>query len=204
MDTIGILALQGGYMAHGRALKKLGQTYTLVKQSEQLKNISGLIIPGGETTALLKLLTPSMIETLQMFKASHKPILGTCAGAILLAKHVINPEQYSLGFLDISIERNAYGRQVDSFMDFGVCEKSVFGVEQLKMMFIRAPKISKLGPNVNVLASHNDKPVLVQADHILAATFHPELIDETYVHQYFIQLCEKNTAEYSLTMDSFT
>jgi pyridoxal 5'-phosphate synthase pdxT subunit len=154
----------------------------LVKKPEQLDQIDGLIIPGGESSTLLKLLGEAGFEKLRQFVLS-KPSFGTCAGAILLATYVENPPQASLGALDITVRRNAYGRQIDSSIREGQ-----FKNHPTEMVFIRAPKIERLGKGVEVIATEGNDPVLVRHGKTLAATFHPELSEDPRIHQYFLDL----------------
>jgi 5'-phosphate synthase pdxT subunit len=179
---IGVLALQGDFDAHRRRLEELGAEVVLVKKPEQLAEIDGLIIPGGESGTFLKLLGENGFSQLKEF-VRLKPTFGTCAGAILLASKVENPEQAGLGALDISIRRNAYGRQIDSSIREGK-----LGDSPLEMVFIRAPRISRLGEGVTVLATEGNDPVAVRQGNAMAATFHPELSDDTRVHQAFLDL----------------
>ncbi len=181
---IGVLALQGDFEAHRKRLEELGAEAILVRKPEQLDEMDGLVIPGGESTAFLKLLGEKGLAKLQEFVRA-KPTFGTCAGAILLARKVENPPQASLGALDVSIRRNAYGRQLDSFVGAG---KSRLGEEPLEMVFIRAPKFEELGPGVEVLATEGKDPVLIRQGKVLAATFHPELSDDTRVHREFLEM----------------
>ena len=181
--TIGVLALQGDFDAHRRRLEELGAKVVLVKKPEQLDGIDGLVIPGGESGTFLKLLGDDGFAKLKEF-VHVKPTFGTCAGAILLATEVENPKQAGLGALDIRIRRNAYGRQIDSSIREGR-----LGDSPLEMVFIRAPKIERVGPNVEVLATENSDPVAVRQGKVMAATFHPELSDDTRVHQAFLDLC---------------
>ena len=181
--TIGILALQGAFDAHARMLQSLGATTVLVRKPEQLAGIDGLIIPGGESTTFLKHLERAgFFQTLKAF-AQAKPTFGTCAGAILLAKHVLSPAQTSLEVLDITVERNAYGRQNDSRIL--EAQTSLPG-GPIEMVYIRAPRITAMGPGVEVLAEREGSPTLVRQGHLLAATFHPELSHDTRVHQLFV------------------
>jgi 5'-phosphate synthase pdxT subunit len=183
--TIGVLAIQGDFDAHRRRLKQLGAEVTLVKKPEQLDAVDALVIPGGESTTFLKFLEKGgFLEKLREFVRA-KPAFGTCAGAILLANQVENPSQESLGVLDVSVRRNAYGRQVDSFIGEG--ETQLPG-GPLEMVFIRAPKIERVGPKVEVLAREKNDPVLVRQGKIMAATFHPELSEDTRVHAEFLKL----------------
>ena len=180
--TIGVLALQGDFDAHRRRLEELGAEVVLVKQPEQLDRIDGLVIPGGESSTILKLLGEAGFEKLKQF-VRLKPTFGTCAGAILLATQVENPHQPGLGALDITVRRNAYGRQVDSSIREGQ-----FLNHPIEMVFIRAPKIERVGEGVEVVATEGTDPVLVRQGRTLAATFHPELSDDRRVHQYFLEL----------------
>jgi pyridoxal 5'-phosphate synthase pdxT subunit len=180
--TIGVLALQGDFDAHRKRLEELGAKVVLVKKPEQLDEIDGLVIPGGESSTFLKLLGEAGFEKLKQF-VHVKPTFGTCAGAILLAKEVDNPKQPGLGVLDICIRRNAYGRQVDSSIREGR-----FRGEPVEMVFIRAPKIEHVGAGVEVLATEGNDPVAVRQGRVMAATFHPELSDDTRVHQAFLEL----------------
>ena len=180
--TIGILALQGDFDAHRKRLEELGAKAVLVKKPEQLAEIDGLVIPGGESSTFLKLLGEKGFEKLKEF-VRVKPTFGTCAGAILLAKEVENPKQKGLGVLDIRIRRNAYGRQVDS----SIREGKFLG-EAVEMVFIRAPKIEHVGPAVEVIATDGHDPVAVRQGKVMAATFHPELSEDSRVHQAFLDL----------------
>ena len=183
--TIGVLAIQGDYDAHRRRLEQLGAQTLLVKKPEQLDAVDALVIPGGESTTFLKFLEQGgFLEKLREFVRT-KPTFGTCAGAILLAREVENPPQASLGALDASVRRNAYGRQRESSIRFG---KTKLGEEPMEMVFIRAPKLERLGKGVEVLATDGDDPVLVRQGKILAATFHPELSEDTRVHAAFLEL----------------
>lgn len=183
--TIGVLAIQGDFDAHRRRLEQLGAEVVLVKKPEQLDAVDALVIPGGESTTFLKFLEKGgFLDKLREFVRA-KPAFGTCAGAILLASEVEDPPQPSLGALDISVRRNAYGRQLDSFIGAG--ETQLPG-GPLEMVFIRAPKIERVGANVEVLAREKNDPVLVRQGKIMAATFHPELSDDTRVHAEFLKL----------------
>ena len=180
---IGILALQGAFDAHARMLQAIGARTLLVRKPEQLAAVDGLIIPGGESTTFLKHLERAgFFEALSAFVQS-KPTFGTCAGVILMAKHVLNPPQRSLDALDVTIERNAYGRQNDSRIL--EAETSLPG-GPIEMVYIRAPRITEKGTSVEVLAEREGSPVLVRQGHLLAATFHPELSHDTRVHQLFV------------------
>jgi 5'-phosphate synthase pdxT subunit len=179
---IGVLALQGDFDAHRRRLEELGAEVVLVKKPEQLDEIEGLVIPGGESGTFLKLLGEAGFEKLKQF-ARTKPTFGTCAGAILLASEVDNPKQAGLGVLDIGIRRNAYGRQLDSSILEGH-----LGESPIEMVFIRAPKIERVGPGVEVIATEGKDPVAVRQGRVMAATFHPELSEDTRVHRAFLDL----------------
>jgi 5'-phosphate synthase pdxT subunit len=179
---IGVLALQGDFDAHRHRLEQLGAEVVLVKKPEQLDDIDGLVIPGGESGTFLKLLGDAGFEKLKKF-VRLKPTFGTCAGAILLASEVENPKQAGLGALNIRVRRNAYGRQIDSSIREGL-----LGTSPLEMVFIRAPKIELVGPGVEVIATEGKDPVAVRQGRAMAATFHPELSDDTRVHQAFLDL----------------
>lgn len=184
---IGVLALQGDFDAHRRRLEELGAEVVLVKKPEQFDDIDGLVIPGGESGTFLKLLGDAGFEKLKQF-VRLKPTFGTCAGAILLAAEVENPKQAGLGALDIRIRRNAYGRQIDSSIREGLLGKS-----PLEMVFIRAPRIEHVGRGVEVIATEGSDAVAVRQGKAMAATFHPELSDDTRVHQVFLDLVSNRT-----------
>jgi 5'-phosphate synthase pdxT subunit len=179
---IGVLALQGDFAAHRRRLEELGAEVVLVKKPEQLAAMDGLVIPGGESSTFLKLLGETGFEKLKQF-VLDKPTFGTCAGAILLAKEVENPKQGGMGAIDITVRRNAYGRQLDSSIRQGK-----LGDEPLEMVFIRAPRIERVGPGVEILATEGSDPVVVRQGTVMAATFHPELSDDTRVHRAFLEM----------------
>ena len=179
---IGVLAIQGDFAAHKRRLEQLGADVVLVRKPEQFDQIDGLVIPGGESGAFLKILGEEGFAKLREF-VRVKPTFGTCAGAILLAKEVTNPDQPGLGAVDIRIRRNAYGRQVDSSIRTGK-----LGESPLEMVFIRAPKIECMGSGVEVVATEGNDPVVVREGKTMAATFHPELSDDLRVHQKFLEL----------------
>ncbi|HEY6250216.1 MAG TPA: pyridoxal 5'-phosphate synthase glutaminase subunit PdxT [Candidatus Angelobacter sp.] len=182
---VGVLAIQGDYEAHKAVLERLGAEVALVRKPEQLDSIEAIVIPGGESSTFLNFLSEhGFLEKLREF-ASTKPTFGTCAGAILLAKEVENPPQESLGALDIRIRRNAYGRQMDSSIREA---RTKLGEKPLEMVFIRAPQITATGEKVEVLASKDGDPVLVRQGKIMAATFHPELSNDTRVHEEFLKL----------------
>ncbi len=179
---IGVLALQGDFDAHRKRLEELGAEVVLVKKPEQLDEIAGLVIPGGESSTFLKLLGEEGFAKLKEF-VRVKPTFGTCAGAILLANEVENPKQAGLGALDITIRRNAYGRQVDSSIREGQ-----FLNDPIEMVFIRAPKIERVGQGIEVVATEGRDAVMVRKGNTLAATFHPELSDDARIHRYFLDL----------------
>jgi pyridoxal 5'-phosphate synthase pdxT subunit len=190
MKKVGVLSLQGDFAAHGAALTRAGAAPVYVRDSHQLDEIDGLIIPGGESTTMLKLLRyEGLLEPLAAF-GRRKPIFGTCAGAILMADAVSSPEQESLGLVDIDVERNAYGRQLDSRVveiqtDSEFERRTAPG--PLEAVFIRAPVIRRLSPEAKVLARYNGDPVLVEEGKHLVATFHPELTADARVHQLFLE-----------------
>jgi pyridoxal 5'-phosphate synthase pdxT subunit len=181
---IGVLALQGDFDAHKKRLEELGAEVVLVKKPEQLADIDGLVIPGGESSAFLKLLGEMGFEKLGDFVRT-KPTFGTCAGAIMLASEVENPDQRGLGALDITIRRNAYGRQVDSTV---VSTPTAIEGGPLEQVYIRAPRIERTGKSVEVLAERDGYAVLVRQGKTMAATFHPELSDDPRVHAEFLKL----------------
>lgn len=187
---IGILALQGDFHLHRKALERCGAQPVEVRKPEELEGLDGLIIPGGESTTLLKLMEAwNFVPALQKFHVSGRPIFGTCAGLILLAAEVQSPAQFSLGFIDATVERNAYGRQRESFAERG--EARLGGPPApIEMVYIRAPRIRRLGPGVEVLAARNGEPVMARAGSVLVATFHPELTDDPTVHRYFCAMVE--------------
>jgi len=188
--TIGVLALQGDFDAHRRRLEQLGARVELVKNPEQLDEIDGLVIPGGESGTFLKLLGEKGFAKLKQF-VRLKPTFGTCAGAILLATEVENPKQSGLGAIDITIRRNAYGRQIDSSIREGKFLRDLNGnraASPLEMVFIRAPKIERIGPGVEVIATEGNDAVAVRQGRAIAATFHPELSDDPRIHQSFLDI----------------
>ncbi len=182
---IGVLALQGAFDVHAQRLAELGALTRLVRQPEQLAELDALVLPGGESTAFLKHLDRAgFYDVLNEFVHS-KPVFGTCAGCILLAREVTNPPQRSFGVLDVSVERNAYGRQNDSAIR---SEETALLGGPLEAVYIRAPRLSGLGPAVEVLASRDGSPTLVRQGSILAATFHPELSQDRRIHQFFLDM----------------
>jgi 5'-phosphate synthase pdxT subunit len=187
---IGVLAVQGDFAAHKRMLDRIGVQTVEVRTPADLEHIAGLIMPGGESTTMLKFLTKeALAEPIRNFARAGTPIFGTCAGAILLANEVTGPAQPSLGLIDITVERNAYGRQVDSFV--GEAESELPG-GNLEAVFIRAPRIRRLGPGVETLAFVEGEPVLVREGNIIAATFHPELGGDQRVHRLFVEMALAN------------
>lgn len=189
---IGVLAIQGDYEAHAQALAEAGATPALVRTSEDLRLdsqsngqfIDGLVLPGGESTTMLKFLeSRGLFHALQDFCAK-RPVFGTCAGAILLAREVLNPPQRSLGVLDAVVERNAYGRQIDSAI---LTAPSSLPGDPLEMVFIRAPRIAQVGPGVETLAQRDGFPTFVRQGKVMAATFHPELSSDRRVHRLFVE-----------------
>jgi pyridoxal 5'-phosphate synthase pdxT subunit len=187
---VGVLALQGDFQAHERALTRAGAEAVEVRSAGDLQGVEGLIIPGGESTTMMKLLAEEkLIEPLREF-GQRRPIFGTCAGAILMASDVANPQQASLGLMDMQVDRNAYGRQVDS----RIARLQLYGnspaestEDDLEAVFIRAPIIRRLGQDANVLASYQGDPVLVEQGRHLASTFHPELTQDSRVHEMFLR-----------------
>lgn len=181
---IGVLAIQGDYAAHAEALAEAGSEPVEVRKPEQLAGIDGLILPGGESTTMLRFLDKlDFFEALKEFGVA-KPVFGTCAGAILLAREVVNPPQRSLGLLDAVVERNAYGRQIDSAI---LTAETALDGGPLEMVFIRAPRLVQVGAGVEVLARREDAPVLVRQGRVMAATFHPELSVDRRVHGLFVE-----------------
>ena len=184
--TFGVLALQGDFAAHARVLRSIGAEVREVRRTAELEGLDGLVIPGGESTTLLNLMNDEpWFAALRRFHGEGQALLGTCAGAILLAREV-RPSQPSLGLIDAVIERNAYGRQVDSFEARLTAESPL--EEPLDVLFIRAPRFGELGSEVRVLARHEGKPVLVAQGRVLAATFHPELTASPGLHRLFVSL----------------
>ena len=182
MKTVGILALQGDFEAHAKAIEKAGGKAVEVRTRAEMEACDGLILPGGESTTMLKLLDyENLLEPLKRFGES-KPIYGTCAGAILLAKEVTHPAQHSLGLMDIAVERNGYGRQVDSRI-----AKLDYNGGEFEAVFIRAPIIRKAGRGVKVIASYEGDPVWVEDGRHMVTTFHPELTQDATVHRRFLE-----------------
>lgn len=183
--TVGILAVQGDFAMHARMLDRIKVSWKLVKHVQDLAEVDALILPGGETTTMLKFLSDrKMGDAIKDFAKENKPVFGTCAGAILMAKEVLNPEQEHLGLIDISVERNAYGRQVDSSVRQGECPD--LADHPVEMVFIRAPIIRRVGEGVKILGCAEGLPVLVEQRNLMAATFHPELTDDPTIHRHFL------------------
>lgn len=188
---IGILAIQGDYEAHAKVLDRLGVEDQFVRTPSDLDGVSGIILPGGESSTHLKVMTEEgLFDALKKFAANGGAFFGTCAGAILLAREVHGPPQASLALLDIAVLRNAYGRQLASNVHVG---PTTLRKEPLEMVFIRAPIIESVGQGVEVLAEDEGHPVLVRQGRMLAATFHPELTDDTSVHEYFLKLARNGS-----------
>ena len=188
MPTIGVLALQGDFEAHAKALREAGAEAVEVRTRRELESVDGLVIPGGESTTMLKLLyAENLFEPLRDF-GLRQPIFGTCAGAILLAAEVTHPSQESLGLVDIAVQRNAYGRQLDSRVVTIAAEAPAEAwAGGIEAVFIRAPIIRRTGPAVRVLARYHGDPVLIEQDRHLVATFHPELTSNRRVHRHFLE-----------------
>jgi len=186
---VGILAIQGDFELHAKMLDRLGVPWKLVKHVADLREVGGLILPGGESTTMLNVFADEGMDTaIRDFAAAGKPIFGTCAGTILLAKEVLNPPQARLGLMDIAVERNAYGRQIDSSVREGECPE--LADHPVEMVFIRAPIIRRVGQGVRVLGRADGLPVLVEQGNLLAATFHPELTEDETIHRYFFRKLE--------------
>jgi 5'-phosphate synthase pdxT subunit len=190
MKKVGVLALQGDFDAHAKAVERAGAMAVLVRAAADLDGLDGLIIPGGDSTTMLKLLREEkLMGPLREF-GLRRPVFGTCAGAILLANEVSSPEQESLGLIDVGVERNAYGRQVDSRIASITPEadfQSRMGAGDMEAVFIRAPIIRRVGDGARVLARYQGDPVLVEEGRHVVATFHPELSTDPRVHELFLQ-----------------
>jgi 5'-phosphate synthase pdxT subunit len=187
---VGVLALQGAFREHIKMLKKCGAEAVEVRTPQELKDLDGLIIPGGESTTIGKLMVEwGLMEEIKAKAAKGMALYGTCAGMILLSKDIIGSDQPRLGLLDAAVQRNAFGRQRESFeADMDVPE---FGQKPLKAVFIRAPYIETVGPNVKVMAVVNDKVVIARQGNILVTAFHPELTEDTRVHEYFLKMIKE-------------
>lgn len=179
--TVGILALQGDFEAHGAAIERAGGTAVYVRTAEELDRCDGLVIPGGESTTMLKLLNEmNLFEAVRTF-GRHRPIYGTCAGAILMAKSVSSPQQASLNLMDIDVQRNAYGRQIDSRIVKLPSDRG-----EIEAVFIRAPIIRRAGTNVRIRAAYGEDPVWAEDGLHMVTTFHPELTQDCGVHRAFL------------------
>ena len=192
MLKIGVLAMQGAFIEHIKILQSLGVEAVDIRKKEQLKDIDGLIIPGGESTTIGKMINRyELLEPLKELGKSGFPIFGTCAGMIMLSKHIEDgmPGQPLLDLLDVVTVRNAYGRQVDSFE--ADLEAPFLGEEPFHAIFIRAPFISKVNNSVKILASFDDKIVAVEEGNLLATAFHPELTGDTRFHEYFLKIIKR-------------
>ncbi|HJN28890.1 MAG TPA: pyridoxal 5'-phosphate synthase glutaminase subunit PdxT [Candidatus Latescibacteria bacterium] len=191
---VGALALQGDFDAHLRVMAELGAETSAIRKPEQLRQIDALVIPGGESTTLIKLMDAyDFWEPLREFTTGGR-VFGTCAGLILVASEVINPAQRSLGLLDVTVERNSYGRQRESFESAGQFidrNSDEAKTREIPMVFIRAPRIQRLGEGVRALATHGEDTVMARSDHVLVATFHPELSHDPFVHQYFLSMVDE-------------
>jgi 5'-phosphate synthase pdxT subunit len=189
---VGILAVQGDFEAHAATLARLGVEPVFVRTSRDLDGVNAVILPGGESTTQWKFLVEEGLDkSLVAHAARGGAIFGTCAGAILLARDVSHPSQPSLGLADIAVIRNGYGRQLASEVRQGI---TAISAEPIEMVFIRAPIIERVGPEVEVLATSEGQPVLVRQGRILIATFHPELTRDTTVHEYFLRMASEGVA----------
>jgi 5'-phosphate synthase pdxT subunit len=187
--VIGVLDLQGDVKEHLSSIEIAGGKAISVKSPRLMKEINGIIIPGGESTTISKLMSLyGFFDAINLFILDGGTVYGTCAGTILLAKHVIGDKLLTLDLLDMKVERNAYGRQVDSFEE----EIKIEELDQnpFRAIFIRAPIIMETGPDISIMASHNGHPVMVRKDNILATTFHPELSSDSRIHKYFIKMAK--------------
>jgi len=184
--TVGVLGVQGDFALHQKMLKRLSVETVIVRTSDDLQQCDGLVLPGGESTTFLKLLNQNGLFDILKDFAGKKPVMGTCAGLIVLAKNVVNDNFKTLSLLDISVERNGYGRQIDSFIDDVLVpvfkEKNIFNG-----VFIRAPRIISIGSGVEAIGFHDQETVMVKSNNILALTFHPELTEDTRIHEYFLR-----------------
>lgn len=187
------MALQGSFALHAASLERVGASVTEVRRADALDGLDGLILPGGESSTMLKFLhEEDLLEPLLGFHRRGGAVYGTCAGAILLASRVTNPVQTSLGLLDLDIERNGYGRQIHSHLAAVRCP--ALGKADLPVVMIRAPVITRVGPAVEVLASHRGQPVFVRQGRVLASTFHPELTEDLRIHTWFAALAAETAA----------
>ncbi|RDZ07832.1 pyridoxal 5'-phosphate synthase glutaminase subunit PdxT [Priestia megaterium] len=189
MVKVGVLGLQGAFREHAQALEAAGAEAIIIKKVEQLDEIDGLILPGGESTAMRRLIDKyDFMEPLREFAQAGKPVFGTCAGLILLAGQVVDREEPHLGVMDITVARNSFGRQRDSF-EAALNIKDIG--EDFIGVFIRAPHIVEVGENVEVLAMHNDRIVAARQGQFLGCSFHPELTDDARMAQYFVAMVEE-------------
>ena len=190
MTKIGVLALQGAVAEHIRGIEKAGAEGVVVKRTEQLAELDGMILPGGESTTIGKLMrTYGFIDALREFSAAGKPIFGTCAGLIVIAKEITGQPEAHLELMDITVARNAFGRQRESFET----DLPIKGIdENVRAVFIRAPLIEKVGPGVDVLATYDGQIVAARQGHLLAASFHPELTDDFRLHSYFLDMVKQS------------
>jgi 5'-phosphate synthase pdxT subunit len=187
LKPVGILAIQGDFEKHKQMLLNLGQEVVEVRTAEQLLQTDALIIPGGESTTLIKFFKEFGLDKTIRHYATHHPVMGTCAGLIVLAKSVDSTGDYSLGLIDLEVKRNAYGRQRESFVD--QIQINLNGsASTFTGVFIRAPKIGQHGKNIQILGRHHDDIVMAASDNILVCTFHPELTDDTRIHNYFLKV----------------
>lgn len=192
MTKIGVLALQGAVAEHIRGIEKAGAEGVVVKRTEQLAELDGIILPGGESTTIGKLMrTFGFIDALREFSAAGKPVFGTCAGLIVIAKEITGQPEAHLELMDITVARNAFGRQRESFET----DLPIKGIdENVRAVFIRAPLIEKVGPDVDVLATYDGQIVAARQGHLLAASFHPELTDDFRLHSYFLDMVKQSQA----------
>lgn len=192
MTKVGVLALQGAVAEHIRGIEKAGAEGVVVKRTEQLADLDGIILPGGESTTIGKLMrTYGFIDALREFSAAGKPIFGTCAGLIVIAKEITGQPEAHLELMDITVARNAFGRQRESFET----DLPIKGIdENVRAVFIRAPLIEKVGSGVEVLATYDGQIVAAQQGHLLAASFHPELTDDFRLHSYFLDMVKQSLA----------
>ncbi|KZZ83200.1 pyridoxal 5'-phosphate synthase glutaminase subunit PdxT [Bacillus sp. SJS] len=190
MYTIGVLGLQGAFREHIRSIEASGAKAVTIKRPEQLNEIDGLIIPGGESTTMRRLIDKyGFMEPLRQFTASRKPVFGTCAGLIILASEIVGYEEGHLAAMDIKVERNSFGRQRESFE----ADLTITGVgENFTGVFIRAPHIVEAGENVEVLSKHNGRIVAARQDHLLGCSFHPELTDDHRMTQLFLDMVKES------------
>ena len=186
---VGVLGLQGDFEAHCKMLERAGEEVCVVKKPQELTKLKSLVIPGGESTTLIRLMELcGFWNALHQFYQEGKAIFGTCAGMILLAQKVKNPTQKSLGLIDVTVERNSYGRQRESFETTGTFFEADGRSVEIPLVFIRAPRIQQLGSKVKPLGFWNDESIIARQDRILVASFHPELTDDLTVHQYFLKM----------------